>query len=300
MVNFWNKIRTLGLVISTTVVILSTLVIWQKGLVFGQDFTGGYVSEFQLALEKTPGELKYELAKHIDGEFRLTAQGALQWQVFQPPQSTNTPPLAWQTQLPSEYGFTIVDSRFVGAQVGAELIEQGSLAMFVSLIAVGIYLIFRFEWRLAVSASVALLHDVLITVAWFSLTGMEFDLTVLAALLAIIGYSLNDSIIIADKVRELVRARPNTKVSESINKALGSTLGRTTITSSTTLTTVVAIWMLGGASLSGFAIALFVGIIVGTWSSIFIAATLPQWMGLRFENYQTVLSEQEQQQLAQP
>lgn len=161
-------------------------------------------------------------------------------------------------------------------------------------------MIVRFEWRLAVSASLALLHDVLITLGWFAFTGMEFDLTVLAALLAIIGYSLNDSIVIGDKVRELVRARGDCKVGDTINAALSSTLGRTTITSSTTLTTIAALWWLGGVSLQGFASALFIGVAVGTWSSIFVSATLPQWLGLSHSNYQRSLSEQEQRQLAEP
>ncbi|MFC3033043.1 protein translocase subunit SecF [Pseudoalteromonas fenneropenaei] len=300
MVNFWQKIRTSGLWLSIIAVVLSCVLIVEHGLVLGQDFTGGYVTEFQIVQDLSADNLQRELAPLVAGEFRLTHQGELQWQLFQPPQSDIAEPLAWQSQLPENLGLKILDSRYMGAQVGAELIEQGGLALLVSLLAVGLYLIVRFEWRLALSASLALLHDIVITVALFAVTGMEFDLTVLAALLAIIGYSLNDSIIIGDKVRELVRIRPQAAVSETINEALGSTLGRTTITSSTTLTTVAAIWWLGGASLQGFASALFVGIAVGTWSSIFVSATLPQWLGLSFANYQRNLSEQEQQQLAEP
>ncbi|TMP37814.1 protein translocase subunit SecF [Pseudoalteromonas rubra] len=300
MRDLWQTLRTSGLVLSLIAMILSCVLISQRGLELGQDFTGGYVTEFQLAQDISGDELQHQLAPHVSGEFRLSAQGALHWQVFQPPHNDRPTPLSWHTQLPDNLGVEILDSRFVGAQIGAELIEQGGLALLVSLLAVGLYLIVRFEWRLAVSASLALLHDVLITLGWFAFTGMEFDLTILAALLAIIGYSLNDSIVIGDKVRELVRAREDCKVSDTINAALSSTLGRTTITSSTTLTTIAALWWLGGASLQGFASALFIGVTVGTWSSIFVSATLPQWLGLSHRNYQRSLSEQEQQQLAEP
>ncbi|KAF7788616.1 preprotein translocase subunit SecF [Pseudoalteromonas rubra] len=300
MHKLWQTLRTSGLLLSLIAVILSGVLINQHGLVFGQDFTGGYVSEFQLAQDISSSELRDQLTPYVSGEFRLSEQGALHWQLFQPPHNNSPTPLDWHTQLPDDLGVEILDSRYVGAQIGAELIEQGGLALLVSLLAVGLYLIVRFEWRLAVSASLALLHDVLITLGFFAATGMEFDLTVLAALLAIIGYSLNDSIVIGDKVRELVRARPDSTVSNTINAALGSTLGRTAITSLTTLTTIAALWWLGGASLQGFASALFIGVAVGTWSSVFVSATLPQWLGLSYSNYQRTLSEQEKQQLAEP
>ncbi|MCG7562051.1 protein translocase subunit SecF [Pseudoalteromonas sp. McH1-42] len=300
MHKLWQTLRTSGLLLSLIAVILSAVLINQHGLVFGQDFTGGYVSEFQLAQDISSSELRDQLTPYVSGEFRLSEQGALHWQLFQPPHNNSPTLLDWHTQLPDDLGMEILDSRYVGAQIGAELIDQGGLALLVSLLAVGLYLIVRFEWRLAVSASLALLHDVLITLGFFAATGMEFDLTVLAALLAIIGYSLNDSIVIGDKVRELVRARPDSTVSNAINAALGSTLGRTAITSLTTLTTIAALWWLGGASLQGFASALFIGVVVGTWSSVFVSATLPQWLGLSHSNYQRTLSEQEKQQLAEP
>ncbi|EWH10230.1 preprotein translocase subunit SecF [Catenovulum agarivorans DS-2] len=300
MDNIWQKVRTFGLSLSIVAVLLSCLLIAQFGLQLGQDFTGGYVTEFQIARDLTVNAFEQQLSPYVEGEFKLSNIGALQWQLFQPPQENLAQPLAWQSALPADLGLQILDSRYVGAQIGAELIEQGGLALLMSLFAVAIYLIIRFEWRLALSACLALLHDVLLTVAWFAYTGMEFNLTVLAALLAIIGYSLNDSIIIGDKVRELVRAYPDKPVANTINQALASTLGRTIITSSTTLTTIAAIWWLGGASLEGFASALFVGIVLGTWSSIFVSATLPQWLGLSYNNYQQNLSERELQQLAEP
>ncbi|AZZ96920.1 protein translocase subunit SecF [Pseudoalteromonas sp. R3] len=300
MRDLWQTLRTSGLLLSLIAMILSAVLINQHGLELGQDFTGGYVSEFQLTQDISIRELRHQLTPYVSGEFRLSEQGALHWQLFQPPYNNSPTPLGWHTQLPDELGMEILDSRYVGAQIGAELIEQGGLALLVSLLAVGLYLVIRFEWRLAVSASLALLHDVLITLGFFAATGMEFDLTVLAALLAIIGYSLNDSIVIGDKVRELVRARPDSSVSNTINAALGSTVGRTAITSLTTLTTIASLWWLGGVSLQGFASALFIGVAVGTWSSIFVSVTLPQWLGLSHSNYQRSLSEQEQRQLAEP
>ena len=172
--------------------------------------------------------------------------------------------------------------------MGDELFEQGCLALFSAMVAVMLYLAVRFEWRLAVGSVVALVHDLLLVLGLFSLLSIEFNLTVLASLLAIIGYSLNDSIIVGDRVRELLRVKSNNALSPAsiINSAIKSTLTRTLITSGTTLATVASVWLLAGAPLQGFAIALFTGIVVGTFSSICIAATLPELLGLSAKNYE--------------
>lgn len=137
MRDLWQTLRTSGLLLSLIAMILSCVLISQRGLELGQDFTGGYVTEFQLVQDIPGNELQHQLARHVSGEFRLSAQGALHWQVFQPPHNDSPTPLNWHTQLPDNLGVEILDSRFVGAQIGAELIEQGGLALLVSILAVG-------------------------------------------------------------------------------------------------------------------------------------------------------------------
>lgn len=170
--------------------------------------------------------------------------------------------------------------------MGEDLANQGGLALLVSLLCIMGYLSIRFEWRLALGSLLALLHDIVFVLGFFALSQMEFNLTVLAAILAILGYSLNDSIIIADRIRDLLRLKPKESTADINNQAIAATFTRTMITSGTTLLTVSALWLLGGASLQGFSIAMFIGIIVGTWSSIAVGTSLPEVLGLKPEHYQ--------------
>ncbi|MCK7578469.1 MAG: protein translocase subunit SecF [Chromatiales bacterium] len=169
---------------------------------------------------------------------------------------------------------------FVGPQVGEELREQGGLAVLFALIGILIYVALRFEWRFAVGAVVATMHDVLFTVGIFSLFQIQFDLTVLAAVLAVIGYSLNDTIVIFDRVRESFRRVRKGTVIGIINSAINETLSRTIVTSGTTLLVLVALYVLGGETINGFALALIIGVLVGTYSTIYIATASVIWLGL--------------------
>jgi preprotein translocase subunit SecF len=173
---------------------------------------------------------------------------------------------------------------FVGPQVGDELREQGGLAMLLALALVMLYIAFRFQFKFAVGAVVALIHDVLITLGFFSITGIEFDLTVLAALLAVIGYSLNDTIVVSDRIRENFRKLRRTDPEEVIDISLTETLGRTLVTSLTTLLVLVALALFGGEMINGFAIALIVGVVIGTYSSIYVAANVLLIMGVSKED----------------
>lgn len=163
---------------------------------------------------------------------------------------------------------------FVGPQVGDELREQGGLAMLLALILVMIYIAFRFQYKFAVGAVVALIHDVLITLGFFSFTRMDFDLTVLAALLAVIGYSLNDTIVVFDRIRENFRKIRRADPVEVINISLSETLSRTLFTSLTTLMVLLSLAIFGGEMINAFAVALIVGIIIGTYSSIYVASNM--------------------------
>lgn len=173
---------------------------------------------------------------------------------------------------------------FVGPSVGAELKQDGGLAMLVALVGILIYVALRFEWRLSVGAVASLLHDVVLTLGLFSVLGLEFDLTVLAAILALIGYSINDTIVVFDRIRESFRKLRDATVAETINEAITSTLNRTVITSLTTVLVLVVLFYLGGALIHGFATALLFGIAVGTYSSIYVASAIAELLGLSRED----------------
>ena len=181
---------------------------------------------------------------------------------------------------------------FVGPQVGGELTEKGGLAMIYALIGILIYVAWRFEWRFAVGAVAALVHDVLITISIFSLFGLEFSLPVLAALLAVIGYSLNDTIVVFDRMRENFRKMRKGGVLEVMNSSINQTLRRTILTSLTTLLVVVTLLLIGGEVIKGFSFALFIGILVGTYSSIFIASPVVLGLGISREDMLPVKKEE--------
>ena len=300
-----TRLRFIGMLLSAILVLLSVFTLTQKGLNFGLDFTGGYLTEFTTSQSVELKELKSFIAKNHNGEFELTAQGNSHFQLREAPSaSTTANSLDWQSAVTQndDINAQVLSSAYIGSQVGDELFDQGCLAMFAAMIAVMIYLAVRFEWRLAVGSVVALVHDLILVLGLFSLLQIEFNLTVLASLLAIIGYSLNDSIIVGDRVRELLRVQSNNVLSPAtiINNAIKSTLTRTLITSGTTLATVASVWLLAGAPLQGFAIALFTGIVVGTFSSICIAATLPELLGLSAKNYEVKVDAHTQTLLDMP
>ena len=183
-----------------------------------------------------------------------------------------------------EGGVELRRIEFVGPQVGDELREQGGLAMLLALGLVMLYIAFRFQLKFAVGAVVALVHDVLITLGFFSITRMEFDLTVLAALLAVIGYSLNDTIVVFDRIRENFRKIRRTEPIEIVNISLSETLSRTLFTSLTTLLVLLSLAIFGGEMINAFAIALIVGIAVGTYSSIYVASNILLLMNVSKED----------------
>ncbi len=175
-------------------------------------------------------------------------------------------------------------SEYVGPSVGEELTEQGGLAMLVALICIMIYVAIRFEWKFAVGSVAALAHDVTITLGLFSILGLEFDLTVLAALLAVIGYSLNDTIVIFDRIRENFLKMRKGGPTEVINRSLNQTISRTIITSLTTILVLAALFVVGGELIHGFATALLMGVVIGTYSSIYVASTLALALGVSKED----------------
>lgn len=187
---------------------------------------------------------------------------------------------------------------FVGPQVGEELREQGGLAMLLALGLVMVYIAFRFQFKFALGAVGALAHDVIIVLGFFSIMGLEFDLTVLAAILAVIGYSLNDTIVVSDRIRENFRKLRRVEPIEIINQSLSETLGRTLVTSLTTLLVLISLTLVGGEMINGFAIALLVGVVVGTYSSIYVAANLLLSLGVSKDDLIVPLPDELEDELA--
>ena len=186
---------------------------------------------------------------------------------------------------------TLEGSDYVSAKVGTELAEQGGLGMLVALCIIMVYIAVRFQFKFSVGAVVALAHDLIITLGLFSVFGMEFNLNTLAAMLAIIGYSLNDTIVVSDRIRENFRRLRSGSPSDMVNVSLNQTLGRTIITSFTTLLVLISILLVGGESTQGFAIALIIGVVVGTYSSIYIASNVILMMNVTREDLMIPIKE---------
>ncbi|MCX7114798.1 MAG: protein translocase subunit SecF [Gammaproteobacteria bacterium] len=272
---------------SVMVVVFALVALCWKGLVWGLDFTGGLQIEARYESQQ---------ANLPDIRARLYAAGFHEAQVMNygssknvlisigPHHLQNQTTLAEQIiQLLPAAVMQRVD--IVGPQVGKELATKGSLAVLIAMIAILIYVAFRFEFRLAVSAVVALIHDPILILGVFAFFGIEFDLKALAGLLAVIGYSINDTIVVFDRVREnFIKMRRATPL-EIMNKAINQTLSRTIMTSLLTLCVVLALLIYGGATIFGFALALFIGIVIGTYSSIYVAGALAVVMGLNRQDF---------------
>lgn len=262
---------------SLLLILVSIASLAVKGLQFGLDFTGG-----------TLVEVAYEEAPQLDDIRTLLAENGYDDVVVQNFGS----PTDVVVRMANSYTATLGDevlaslqnkgetavslqrSEFVGAQVGEELREQGGLGMLLALFIVMLYVAVRFQFKFSLASVAALAHDVIITLGFFSLFEVEFDLTVLAALLAVIGYSLNDTIVVCDRIRENFRIMREIEPVDLINVSINQTLGRTLITSLTTIFVLMVLFFAGGEAIHNFSMALLVGVIIGTYSSVFVAANL--------------------------
>ena len=283
-----SKFRVISLYFAAALVIFSLAGVFSKGLNLGLDFTGGYLTEFTTQESVNKADMETLLSDYLPDTFGLaSAENGTHWSVQQADNDISLKGKTWLTDFSQQSGLNITpqDSIYIGSQVGDELIDQGGLALITAVIVILLYLSFRFEWRLAAGSVIALCHDVIVVLGLFAWLGIEFDLTIVASLLAIIGYSLNDSIIVSDKIREIMKRNSGASIENIVNLAIKSTIVRTLITSGTTLATIMAIWIFAGESLSGFAISLFTGILIGTFSSITISATVPQLIGLSADYY---------------
>ena len=313
--------RRLPIALSALLIIGTFITLFTRGLNFGLDFTGGTLIELsyqdsvdvsvvrnQLAqagmtdsvvqhfgtsrdvMVRIPVRADNESAK-LSNEVVGILRTAVGEKLVQSQPGKAQQCLAEKSSSIRDCQIQVRRVEFVGPQVGEELTEQGGLALLYTLIAILIYVMFRFEWRFAVGAIIATAHDVLLTFGFFSLMQLEFSLSVLAALLAVLGYSLNDTIVVFDRIRENFRKMRKSSNIEVMNASINQTLSRTIITSMTTLLTVLALYFFGGEIIHGFAIALMIGIIVGTYSSIYIATPAVLVMGVSREDLMPVKKE---------
>ncbi|MGC9422683.1 protein translocase subunit SecF [Vibrio sp.] len=282
-----RRIRYITSFVSIALTLLALSAFLIKGLNLGLDFTGGMVTEVKIEKTLTHEQL-LKVVKPVLGDSTLITPSGEEgrWVIRYPltEVSQTTPDIQVLLKTVSS-SVQVISNSMVGSQVGDDLVDQGALALLICCLAILGYLSFRFEWRLASGALFALAHDVVLVLGFFAITQMEFNLTVFAAILAILGYSLNDSIIIADRIRELLIAKQTSPTAMINDQAVIATFSRTMVTSGTTLLTVAALWMMGGEPLEGFAIAMFIGIISGTWSSISIGTVLPEWLHLEPKHY---------------
>ncbi len=277
----WRKI---AIIFSSIFLVISIGSLIFKELNYGLDFTGGTLVELSYPEAANISEIRGTL---IEGGFegaQVANFGSSQEVLIKLPGTISDTlgseivSLLSSTNLNQEIDLRRIE--YVGPQIGSELRDDGGTAMLIALAFMMLYIAFRFQSMFAGAAVIALIHDVVIVVGIFSMIEIEFDLTVLAALLAVIGYSLNDTIVVSDRIRENLRSLETDSTSEIINTSLNQTLGRTLITSLTTLLVLFSLYFLGGELIKNFALALIFGVVVGTYSSIYIAANALVMMGL--------------------
>lgn len=284
-----SKSKRFGL-LSITVLIIALGLIIGKGFNYGIDFAGGTLIQVQYE-GKAPIK---EVRKAIDTEkayegATVTFFGGEDEVVIRTKMSSKS--LGEdvgdkvRTLLKDTGDFKVRRVDMVGAKVGSELREQGLMAMALAIIGILIYVSFRFEWRFAVASVMALMHDVTIAMGMIVLFGIEVNLDILAALLTILGYSLNDTIIVFDRIREGIRTIKNPDLGEIIDESVTRTLSRTTLTSLTTFFVVLSLFLFGGEIINGFSFTLLVGIVVGTYSSIFVASPILMWLGFSVSGF---------------
>ena len=285
-INFMG-VRNVAFAVTMLLTVLALFSWFHKGLNYGLDFTGGTLIELTYERPADLGKVREELVSAGYHDAVVQNFGATTDLLVRMP--GEDPQLGTQVadalrKSGADNPATVKRVEFVGPQVGEELRDQGGLGMLMALGGVLIYLAFRFQWKFAVGAIISLIHDVVVTMGILSFFQITFDLTVLAAVLAIIGYSLNDTIVVFDRVRENFRLLRKASLIENINISTTQTLLRTIATSVSTLLAIVALWVFGGDSLHGFSVALFIGVLAGTYSSIYIANVVLIWLNLSSED----------------
>ena len=294
-IDFMGK-RKLATIFSAILMAVSIVSLATQGLNLGVDFTGGTLVE--VGYDKVAGleSIRSDLAASEFGEATVQYFGSASEVLIRvaPREGVNTAEISSSILELLRSDGQVVEMRrveFVGPQVGEELTEDGGLAMLYALLGILIYVALRFQMRFSIGAIAALVHDVIITMGVFSILQMDFDLTVLAALLAVIGYSLNDTIVVFDRIRENFHKMRKANPIEVMNTSLNQTLSRTIMTSLTTLLVLMSLFLVGGEIIHGFSTALIIGVVIGTYSSIFVASPVTLALGISKEDLMPVEKE---------
>ena len=277
-------IRRIPLFLSSILLIICLASIVIKGFNFGIDFSSGYIVQLkfdkQISIVNIENKFSESNIEDVTVQLYGSSKDVLiklkDEEIFKKNNINN-----FLNDIFSDESFTISKLEYVGAQVGSELREKGEWAMLIALFSILIYVAIRFELIYGLGAITALIHDVIITLGVFSLFELTFDLSVLAAILAVIGYSLNDSIVVFDRIRENNIILRKLSILDVLDKSINQTLSRTLVTSLTTLLVIISLLIFGGDAVKNFSIAMFIGIIVGTYSSIFVASTSLSYFGIQ-------------------
>ena len=277
-------IRRIPMFLSSILVVICLASILLKGFNFGIDFSSGYIVQLkfdkQISIVNIENKFSESNIEDVTVQLYGSSKDVLiklkDEEIFKKNNINN-----FLNDKFSDESFTISNLEYVGAQVGSELREKGEWAMLIALFSILIYVAIRFELIYGLGAITALIHDVIITLGVFSLFELTFDLSVLAAILAVIGYSLNDSIVVFDRIRENNIILRKLSILDVLDKSINQTLSRTLVTSLTTLLVIISLLIFGGDAVKNFSIAMFIGIIVGTYSSIFVASTSLSYFGIQ-------------------
>ena len=286
VINFLG-FRVYAATFSIITAILSIFFLATRGLNFGLDFTGGTLVEVVYSQPPALSQIRETLAKGGFERVTVVNLGTEHDVMVRLPKTDEVHIGNRLVDLLQKNADGQVELRrveFVGPQVGAELREKGGLALLLSLIAVMLYVGFRFQYKFGVGAVISLFHDVIIALGMFAFFQWDFDLTTLAAILAIVGYSINDTIVVFDRIRENFRKLRKTEVIDIMNISTTETLDRTLATSGITLAVMLSLFLFGGEVLRGFSLALIIGTVIGTFSSIYVAAAIALWMGVKRED----------------
>ena len=275
MTNFnFLKYKNFFLFFSSFLVLASIILVFTKGLDFGVDFKGGTTIEIRLEKKIEIEKIRNSLSKFKINNYSVKEFGTVNDFLISTDNSVSPNDIKNFIEKDLKEKIIIRKVETVGPKVGSELIKSAIYSVLLCFVAMFLYLWFRFEWQFSFGGIVALFHDTIITVGVFSLLGLQFDLTIVAALLTIIGYSINDTVIIYDRIRENLKKDSSSELSILVNESLNNTLSRTLKTSGTTLLSIIAVLIFGGEVLRGFAFAITFGIIIGTYSSIYIASPI--------------------------
>lgn len=284
--NFIGK-RKPAIILSAFLILVSISSFLIQGLNWGIDFSSGYVVQLKFDNKISITEIRNTFEANDISDAVIQSFGSNKEVLIKLKEDSNFNKESINNFLiksfSNENPFKIIKLEFVGSQIGEELRDKGEWAMLVALLSILVYIGFRFEFIYGIGAIIALIHDVIITLGFFSIFQIEFNLSVLSAALAVIGYSLNDTIVVYDRIRENTRVVKTDRYDNLLNNSVNQTLSRTVITSLTTMFVLVSLYLLGGAAVELFALAMMIGILVGTYSSIFIASTSLLLLGANAE-----------------